>query len=40
MLEPDYWYDGFPCYIDVGTWDEYGADWYECTDYLIDDYII
>lgn len=37
MLEPDYWYDGIPCYTDVGYDDVWGTDWY--TDYFIDDYL-
>lgn len=40
MLEPDYWNNGKPCYTDVGTWDEWGCDWYAGYEYAIDEYLI
>jgi hypothetical protein len=40
MLEPDYWVDGSPHYIDVGAWDGDGMDWRFGTDYIIDEYLI
>jgi hypothetical protein len=39
MLEPDYWYNGTPRYLDIGEWDDHGFDWNTGIEYLTDDYI-